>query len=145
MKETVFISANKEAAPKVRSGSYADGFADQSVRLPFTVMGSHVNLPATGHSEMASDIDRFSGCFLALCAKTLSEANFDLDSYFHIEMKFTVCLRAGSGLSRVRHPHYLKIKRSICLSTGRRSVTSALESVQNFMKIKIQRKCNHYC
>ena len=64
MKEIVFISANKEAAPKVRSGSYADGFADQSVRLPFTVMGSHVNLPATGHSEMASDIDRFSGCFL---------------------------------------------------------------------------------
>jgi len=80
------LPLTKEAAPRVRSGSYADGIAGQGVRLPFTVVGSHVNLPATDHSEMAPDKDRFSSCFLALCAKALSEAKIKLDSKKHFEI-----------------------------------------------------------
>ena len=85
MKEFAIIAC-KEAVPIIWNDSYADGIADQSHRLPFTVMGSHVNLPATDHSEMAPDIDRFPGCFLALCAKTLSEAEIKLDSKKHFEI-----------------------------------------------------------
>ena len=76
----------KEAAPRVRSGSYADGITDQSLRLPLTVMGPHVNLPSSDHSEVASDKNRFANCFLALCAKTLSEAKIKLDSKKHFEI-----------------------------------------------------------
>ena len=78
--------ANKEAAPITCSGSYADGITDQSHLLPLTVMASHVNLPATDHSEMAPDKDRFPNCFLALRAKTLSEAKIKLDSKKHFEI-----------------------------------------------------------
>ena len=80
------LPLTKEAAPRVRSGSYADGIAGQGVRLPFTVVGSHVNLPATDHSEMAPDKDRFPSYFLALRAKTLSEAKIKLDSKKHFEI-----------------------------------------------------------
>ena len=77
---------NKEAAPITWSGSYADGITDQSHLLPLTVMASHVNLPATDHLEMAPDKDRFPSCFLALRAKTLSEAKIKLDSKKHFEI-----------------------------------------------------------
>ena len=76
----------KEAAPKARSGSYADGAAGQSLRLPLAVVGPHVNLPSSDHSEMASDENRFASCFLALCAKALSEAKIELDSKEHFEI-----------------------------------------------------------
>ena len=78
--------AHKEAAPIIWSGPYADGITDQSHLLPLTVMASHVNLPATDHSEMAPDKDRFPSCFLALRAKTLSEAKFKLDRNYHFEI-----------------------------------------------------------
>lgn len=77
---------HKEAAPIIWNGSYADGITDQSYRLQFTVMASHVNLPASDRSEMTSDIDRFPGCFLALRAKTLSEAKFNLEFKVHFEI-----------------------------------------------------------
>ena len=108
MKGIVFISAHKEAAPIIWSGPYADGITDQSHLLPLTVMASHVNLPATDYSEMAPDKDRFPSCFLALCAKALSEAKIELDYHSHLKIKVLLCLRAGSGLSRVHHPHFLK-------------------------------------
>ena len=77
--------AHKEAAPIIWSGPYADGITDQSHLLPLTVMASHVNLPATDHSEMALDKDRFASCFLALCAKALSEAKIELEFKIHFE------------------------------------------------------------
>ena len=79
------IVACKEAAPKLRSGSYADGIAGQGVRLPLAVVGPHVNLPSSDHSEVASDENRFASCFLALCAKALSEAKIELEFKIHFE------------------------------------------------------------
>ena len=84
MKEFALIFG-KEAAPKLRSGSYADGIAGQGVRLPLAVVGPHVNLPSSDHSEVASDKDRFASCFLALCAKALSEAKIELEFKIHFE------------------------------------------------------------
>ena len=80
MREFAFIFA-KEAAPKVRSGSYADGMA---------VLESWERLVKSTSSALSQN------------------------------------------------------KRSICLCFGRRSVTSALESAQNFMKIKIHHKDKHF-
>ena len=135
--------ANKEAAPIILSGPYADGITDQSHLLPLTVMASHVNLPATDHPEMAPDKDRFPSCFLALRAKTLSCAKFDLDFYFHIRNKFYYLLESWERLVKSTSSALSQNKRSLCLSTGRRSVTLALESAQNFMKIKIRHKDKH--
>ena len=84
MKEFALIAC-KEAAPRVRSGSYADGIAGQGVRLPLAVVGPHVNLPSSDHSEVASDENRFASCFLALCAKALSEAKIELEFKIHFE------------------------------------------------------------
>ena len=85
MKEFALIFG-KEAAPRVRSGFYADGIAGQSLCLPSAVVGPHVNLPSSDHSEMASDANRFASCFLALRAKALSEAKIELDSKEHFEI-----------------------------------------------------------
>ncbi len=78
---TIPIPLAKEAAPKVRSGSYADGMA---------VLESWERLVKSTSSALSQN------------------------------------------------------KRSICLCFGRRSVTSALESAQNFMKIKIRHKDKHF-
>ena len=51
-----------------------DGRSDKVVRLPVTVVGLHVNLFASGQSEMASDKNRFMSCS-ALCARALVKLN----------------------------------------------------------------------
>lgn len=68
------VEGNDEAA-RVRSGSDTDGRSDKAVRLPVTVVGLHVNLFASDHSEMASDKNRFVSCS-ALCVRAL----FKLDN-----------------------------------------------------------------
>lgn len=64
-----------DGAARVRSGSDTDGRSDKAVRLPVTVVGLHVNLFASDHSEMASDKNRFVSCS-ALCVRAL----FKLDN-----------------------------------------------------------------
>ena len=81
---------HKEAAPVWWSGSYADEVADQSCLLPITVMSFHINLSAIDRSEMASDINWFLRRFLALCAKALSVANYDLKFNCHLKKEFLV-------------------------------------------------------
>ncbi len=66
---------NDEAARMV-DGSDTDGDADKAVGLPFTVVGLHVNLFTSDHSEMASDINWFVSIF-ALCAGALIKLNID--------------------------------------------------------------------
>lgn len=72
---------NDEAA-RVGSGSDTDGRSDKAVRLPVTVVGLHVDLLASDHSEMASDKNRLVSVF-ALCAGALVKLNDDRD-FFHI-------------------------------------------------------------
>lgn len=74
------VEGNDEAA-RVRSGSDTDGRLDKAVRLPVTVVGLHVNLFASDHSEMASDTNRFVSCS-ALCARAL--VKLDDNGYFHV-------------------------------------------------------------
>lgn len=90
MEEVVYIMDNKEAVPVWWNGSYADEVADQSCLLPITVMSFHINLSAIDHSEMASDINWFSRRFLALCAKALSVANYNLKFNCHLKKEFLV-------------------------------------------------------
>ena len=118
----------KEAAPIIWNVSYADGIADQSHRLPFTVMASHVNLPATDHSEMAPDKDRFPSCFLALCAKALSEAKFKLDCDHNKSMNNNCKLESWERLVKSTSSALLQNKWSICHFVGRRSLKISLES-----------------
>ena len=66
---------NDEAAGVV-GGSDTDGYADKAVGLPFTVVGLHVNLLASDHSEMASDKNRSVSIF-ALCTGALFKLNFN--------------------------------------------------------------------
>lgn len=68
------VEGNDEAA-RMGSGSDTDGRSDKAVRLPVTVVGLHVNLFASDHSEMASDKNRFVSCS-ALCVRAL----FKLDN-----------------------------------------------------------------
>lgn len=70
-----FRVEGNDGAARVRSGSDTDGRSDKAVRLPVTVVGLHVNLFASDHSEMASDKNRFVSCS-ALCARAL----FKLDN-----------------------------------------------------------------
>lgn len=129
MEEVIYIRDNKGAAPVWWNGSYADEVADQSCLLPITVMSFHINLSAIDHSEMASDINWFLRRFLALCAKALSIANYDLEFIYHkIIIKF--CLRAWSGLSRVRHPHYLKINGASAIVRTDAPLSLVLESTK---------------
>ena len=134
----------KEAAPKVRSGSYADGIAGQSLCLPLAVVGPHVNLPSSYHSEMASDANRFASCFLALCAKALSEAKIELDYHSHLKIKVLLCLRAGSGLSRVRHPHFLKKMEHLPLFWQTLLNHQLWRASNNLLKIIIHCKDTHF-
>lgn len=67
--------SNDEAA-RVMSGSDTDGYADKAEGLSFTVVGLHVNLLASDHSEMAFDFNRFVSIF-ALCARALFKLDFD--------------------------------------------------------------------
>ena len=189
MKEFAFIFA-KEAAPITWSGPYADGITDQSHLLPLTVMASHVNLPATDHSEMAPDKDRFPSCFLALRAKTLIKTYCDFGNTYSHKRKLLVELESLERLVKSTSSAFLLKKRasaarqmlpyssleertlkvlvfpsakikhisestkysesallqnkwSICHYADRHSVISALESAQNFMKIKIRHKDKH--
>ena len=73
------VEGNDEAA-RVRSGSDTDGRSDKAVRLPVTVVGLHVNLFASDHSEMASDKNRFMSCS-ALCVRALFKLNIDGNVY----------------------------------------------------------------
>lgn len=75
------VEGNDEAA-RVGSGSDTDGRSDKAVRLPVTVVGLHVNLFASGQSEMVSDKNRLVSVF-ALCAGALVKLNDDRD-FFHI-------------------------------------------------------------
>lgn len=88
MEEVIYIADNKEAVPVWWNGSYADEVAGQSSSLLFTVMGFHINLSAIDHFEMTSDINWFLGRFLALYAKALSVANFDLKFNYHLKKLF---------------------------------------------------------
>ena len=69
------MERNDEAA-RVLDGSDTDGYADKAVALPFTVVGLHVDLLASEHSEMASDKNRFVSVF-ALCAGALVKLFFN--------------------------------------------------------------------
>ena len=88
------VEGNDEAA-RVRSGSDTDGYADKALGLPFTVVGLHVDLLASDHSEMASDKNRLVSVF-ALCAGRSS--NLMMIEIFFIFIRTVVSLRAESGL-----------------------------------------------
>lgn len=74
------VEGNDEAA-RWMSGSDTDGYADKAVRLPFTVVGLHVDLLASDHSGMASDKNRLVSCS-ALCVRALVKLNDN--GYFHV-------------------------------------------------------------
>ena len=98
MEEVIYIKDIKEAAPVGWNGSCADGGKSQSWWLPVTVVSSHVNLSAFDHSEMASDINGFASCFLALCAKALAVADSNLENVdFHNENAFSALCEQGAA------------------------------------------------
>ena len=89
---------NKEAAPVEWNGSYADEGIGQNWQLPVTVVSSHINLFAIDHTEMASDINGFIFCFLALCAKALAIADNYLEKVdFHNENAISVLCEPGAA------------------------------------------------
>ena len=67
---------SNDEAVRVMDGSDTDGYADKAEGLPFTLVGLHVNLFVSDHSEMASDFNWFMSIF-ALCAGALVKLNFD--------------------------------------------------------------------
>ena len=78
------MEGNDEAA-RVGSGSDTGGCSDKAVRLPLTVVGLHVNLFASDHSEMASDKNWFVSCS-ALCVRALVKLNIDGNVYHNLMM-----------------------------------------------------------
>ena len=78
------MEGNDEAA-RVGSGSDTGGCSDKAVRLPLTVVGLHVNLFASYHSEMASDKNWFVSCS-ALCVRALVKLNIDGNVYHNLMM-----------------------------------------------------------
>ena len=76
-----FRMKESDEAARWMSGSDTDGYADKAEGLPFTVVGLHVDLFASDHSEMASDKNRFMSCS-ALCARALVKLNDN--GYFHV-------------------------------------------------------------
>lgn len=94
-----FRMKESDEAARVMSGSDTDGYADKAEGLSFTVVGLHVDLIASDHSEMAFDFNRFVSIF-ALCAGALVKLN--IDGYFN-HYDYVNCLRAESGPLRV-HP-----------------------------------------
>ena len=111
MREFAFIFA-KEAAPKLRSGSYADGIAGQSLCLPLAVVGPHVNLPSSDHSEVASDENRFASCFLALCAEALIKTYCDFGNTYSHNRKLLVVLESLERLVKSTSSALLPKKRA---------------------------------
>lgn len=79
-----FRMKESDEAARWMSGSDTDGYADKAEGLPFAVVGLHVDLLASDHSEMASDKNRLVSVF-ALCAGALVKLNDDRD-FFHICM-----------------------------------------------------------
>lgn len=75
-----FRMVPNDEAVRVMDGSDTGGYADKAEGLPFTVVGLHVNLFVSDHSEMASDFNRFVSIF-ALCAGALFKLN--IDGYFY--------------------------------------------------------------
>ena len=71
-----FRMVSNDEAVRVMDGSDTDGYADKAEGLPFTLVGLHVNLFVSDHSEMASDFNWFMSIF-ALCAGALVKLNFD--------------------------------------------------------------------
>ena len=71
-----FRMEGNDEAVRVVDGFDTDGYADKAEGLPLSVVGLHINLFASNHSEMASDLNRFMGIF-ALCAGALVKLNFD--------------------------------------------------------------------
>ncbi len=71
-----FRMVPNDEAVRVVDGSDTDGYADKAVGLSLAIVGLHVNLFASNHSEMASDFNRFMSIF-ALCAGALVKLNFD--------------------------------------------------------------------
>ena len=71
-----FRMVSNDEAVRVMDGSDTDGYADKAEGLSFTVVGLHVNLFVSDHSEMASDFNWFMSIF-ALCAGALVKLNFD--------------------------------------------------------------------
>ena len=91
MKEAIYQLDNKEAAPVGWNGSYADEGTSQSWWLPVTVVSSHINLSSIDHTKMASDINGFAGCFLALCAKALNKTLKMERKFFHTKNLYRDC------------------------------------------------------
>ena len=133
----------KEAAPRVRSGSYADGIAGQSLCLPLAVVGPHVNLPSSDHSEVASDENRFASCFLALRAKTLSEAKIELDFYFHIRNKFYYLLESWERLVKSTSSALSQKMEHLPL-VGQTLLNYQLWRAPKTSKIKLHHKDTHF-
>lgn len=79
-----FRKKESDEAARWMSGSDTDGRSDKAVRLSVTVVGLHVDLFASDHSEMASDKNRLVSVF-TLCAGALVKLNDDRD-FFHICM-----------------------------------------------------------
>ena len=102
----------KEAAPRVRSGSYADRAAGQGVRLPLAVVGPHVDLPSSDHPEVASDKNRFASCFLALCAKKLIKTYCDFGNTYSHNRKLLVVLESLERLVKSTSSALLPKKRA---------------------------------
>lgn len=88
------LEDNDEAA-HVLSGSDTDGGADKAGVLPLAVVGLHVNLLASYHSETASDIIRFMSNS-ALCVWALFKLDFN--GYFYHCSDVNESLRVESGL-----------------------------------------------
>lgn len=74
-------------------------FKQNDAKCPIAVVrGSHVNLSAIDHSEMASYQNRFLSILLALCANALAGANINMDKiYFHNRMIF-ICFASWERL-----------------------------------------------
>ena len=144
MEEVIYIEGIKEAAPVGWNGSYADEGKSQSWWLPVTVVGSHVNLFAIDHPEMASDINGLASCFLALCAKALAIADSNLENVdFHNENAFSALCEQGAAcqeyiirISSKKKEHLQKCKCSKTISFGEHNTLKAQHfPIQKYGKI----------
>ena len=135
MEEVIYIANNKEAVPVWRNGSYADEVTGQSSSLLFTVMGFHINLSAIDHFEMTSDINWFLGRFLALYAKALSVANFDLKFNCHLKIEFLI--ESSERLIKSTSSALSQNKWSIRHCPDRRSFIISLGELPKLDEIKL--------
>lgn len=135
MEEVIYIADNKEAVPVWWNGSYADEVAGQSSLLLFTVMGFHINLSAIDYFEMTSDINWSLGRFLALYAKALSIANFDLKFNYHLKKVFL--LESLERLIKSTSSALFQNKWSIRHCPDRRSFIISLGELPKLDEIKL--------